>query len=197
MSLGQAIVAAVAWAVTRHPRLRQPALSPHTFLRVVLPIGVCTALDIGFSNWSLVFISVAFHTILKGSIPLFVLLCGWVLGLEPCRLLTFTSILLVCAGIGLACSAEVTFSVAGFALGVGSCLMAGMRWALTQLLIKGKGGGQGGAATRARPAPAPAPAPATTEGAPSDAPPLPWPNPNPHPHPHPHPHTNPTLDTAL
>jgi hypothetical protein len=24
----------------------------------VLPIGVCTALDIGFSNWSLVFISV-------------------------------------------------------------------------------------------------------------------------------------------
>ena len=103
-----AIVAAVAWAVTRHPRLRQPALSPRTFLRVVLPIGVCTALDIGFSNWSLVFISVAFHTILKGSIPLFVLLCGWLLGLEPCRLLTFTSILLVCAGIGLACSAEVT-----------------------------------------------------------------------------------------
>ena len=51
----------------------------------------------------------AFHTIIKGSIPLFVLLCGWVLGLEPCRLLTFTSILLVCAGIGLACSAEVTF----------------------------------------------------------------------------------------
>ena len=149
--------------MTRHPRLQQPALSPHTFKKVVLPIGVCTALDIGFSNWSLVFISVgprrprtrpttgppsptrtltpgprpqpsplsltlpspqssplttnptphpkqvAFHTIIKGSIPLFVLLCGWVLGLEPCRLLTFTSILLVCAGIGLACSAEVTF----------------------------------------------------------------------------------------
>jgi hypothetical protein len=55
--LGQAIVAVVSWAVTRHPRLRQPVLSPHTFRRVVLPIGVCTALDIGFSNWSLVFIS--------------------------------------------------------------------------------------------------------------------------------------------
>ena len=50
---------------------------------------------------------VAFHTILKGSIPLFVLLCGWLLGLEPCRLLTLSAIVLVCGGIGLACSAEV------------------------------------------------------------------------------------------
>ena len=32
---GQAIVSVVAWAVTRHPRLRQRALAPRTFLRVV------------------------------------------------------------------------------------------------------------------------------------------------------------------
>ena len=62
-----AIVAAVAWAVTRHPRLRQPTLSPRTFRRVVLPIGVCTALDIGLSNWSLVFVSVAFSVLTRTS----------------------------------------------------------------------------------------------------------------------------------
>ena len=33
---GQAIVSVVAWAITRHPRLRQPGLAPRTFLRVVL-----------------------------------------------------------------------------------------------------------------------------------------------------------------
>ena len=52
------MVAFVAWALTRLPRFRQPALPRSTICRVVLPIGICTALDIGFSNWSLVFISV-------------------------------------------------------------------------------------------------------------------------------------------
>lgn len=132
-----AIVALAAWLMSRLPRFRQPPLQRRTLVRVVLPIGVCTALDIGFSNWSLIFVSVSFHTIIKGTIPAFVLAFGFLLRLEPGSYLTATSIVLVCLGIGLAASAEVSFSARGFGLGLASSAMAGLRWALTQLLIKG------------------------------------------------------------
>ena len=132
-----AIVALAAWLLSRLPRFRQPPLQRRTLVRVVLPIGVCTALDIGFSNWSLIFVSVSFHTIIKGTIPAFVLVFGFLLRLEPGSYLTAASIVLVCLGIGLAASAEVSFSARGFGFGLASSSMAGMRWALTQLLIKG------------------------------------------------------------
>ena len=73
-SVDNAVVALIAYLATRLPCLRQPALGWRVFVRVVVPVGVCTALDIGFSNWSLVFISVSAHTVVKGSVPAFVLL---------------------------------------------------------------------------------------------------------------------------
>eukprot|EP00966_Prymnesium_polylepis_P033817 786072-Prymnesium_polylepis.1 len=51
------LVSLLAFLLSRHPRLRPPRLSRSTLLWVVLPIGAFTALDIGFSNWSLSLVS--------------------------------------------------------------------------------------------------------------------------------------------
>ena len=133
-----AVVATLACLITRLPRFRQPALARKSIQKVVVPIGLCTALDIGFSNWSLLMVSVSFHMIIKGTIPAFVLLAGWLLRLEPMSTLTAASIALVCIGIGLASSAEVSFSGFGLLTGLASAAMSGLRWALTELLMKGR-----------------------------------------------------------
>jgi solute carrier family 35 protein C2 len=130
------VVCLIAWLVTRLPSFRQPPLSWRVTLRVVVPIGLCTALDISFSNWSLSMMSVSFHTILKGTIPAFVLIVGWLLKLERASALTACSVALVCVGVGMASAAEVQFSGMGLVLGLISASMGGTRWALTQLLMK-------------------------------------------------------------
>ena len=134
-AVNNGVVFAIAWLVTRLPWLHQPPLSTRVVLQVVLPIGLCTALDIGLFNWSLSLMSVSFHTILKGTIPAFVLIAGWLLKLERASPSTACSVLLIVVGIGLAAAGEVHFSTAGLVLGLGSAWMGGTRWALTQLLM--------------------------------------------------------------
>ena len=45
-SVDNAVVALIAYLATRLPCLRQPALGWRLFVRVVVPVGVCTALDV-------------------------------------------------------------------------------------------------------------------------------------------------------
>lgn len=133
-----ALVSLLAFILTRHRRLRQPALSRRSQLWVVFPIGAATALDIGFSNWSLELVSVSFHVILKGTIPAFVLMFAITLGLERRSLMTFGAVVLVGIGISLAATGEVHFSFGGLVLGMLSASFGGLRWALIQLLIQGR-----------------------------------------------------------
>jgi solute carrier family 35 protein C2 len=135
-AVNNGIVFVIAWLATRLPSFRQPALSRRVAVRIVFPIGLCTALDIGFSNWSLSMMSVSFFTILKGTIPAFVLIVAWLLKLERASALTGCSVILVVVGVGLASAAEVNFSGVGLVLGLISSLMGGTRWALTQLLMR-------------------------------------------------------------
>ena len=139
---GNGVAGLLAFALTRLPWLRQPPLPWRVFVRVALPVGVLTALDIGLSNWSLVYASVSFHTMIKATAPAFVLLFGWLLGLERCSASTCVAIGLIVGGLALSSCDQVDFSigwdgVAGLALGLASSLLSGLRWALTQLLLHG------------------------------------------------------------
>lgn len=64
------IVSALAAALSCTPCAGPRATVPRsTLLYVVLPIGIGSALDISFSNWSLSYVSVAYHVVLKGPPP--------------------------------------------------------------------------------------------------------------------------------
>jgi hypothetical protein len=54
-------VGLIAALVTRLPPLRQPRVSTQTYVRKIVPLGAATTLDIGFSNWSLIYLDVAFR----------------------------------------------------------------------------------------------------------------------------------------
>ena len=50
--------------------------------RTVVPNGVATGLDIGFSNYSLVFITLSFYVMCKSTTPLFLLTFAIIWGIE-------------------------------------------------------------------------------------------------------------------
>ncbi len=60
----------------------------HTFCApgatAVLPNGIATGLDIGFSNYSLVFISLSFYVMCKSTTPMFLLVFAFIWRIERC-----------------------------------------------------------------------------------------------------------------
>ena len=135
-------VSLFAWLATRRPRWRPDPLPWSTIVTTVVPIGSLTALDIGCSNWALVHLSIAFHTIVRGTIPAFVLCFSIVLGLTPPSWYVGCSVLVVCVGVGLAAYGELACDAFGLTMAILSCVFSGLRWALTQVLVQS--GGDGG-----------------------------------------------------
>ncbi len=48
----------------------------------VVPNGIITGLDIGFSNKSLVYITMSFYTMCKSTVPIFLLACAFIWRIE-------------------------------------------------------------------------------------------------------------------
>ena len=133
-------VAMVTWLVTRLKPFRQEKVSRRAFIRFIMPLAGATTLDIGFSNWSLVLLPVAIHVIIKGSGPLFVMICGMGLGVEGCSRRTPIAILLIVIGLTLVVTDKFMMPdrPLGFILGMVSVSFTGLRWALAQLLTRGR-----------------------------------------------------------
>ena len=130
------VVFLTSWLLTRHPALRPKPIPFHTRVYVVGPIALLTALDIGTANWALVHLSVALHTIVRGTVPAFVLLFSLLFGLSELSWRIGGSILTVCVGIGLAAYGDIDCDAMGLTLALCSCVFSGLRWAMTQILVK-------------------------------------------------------------
>ena len=137
------MVSLIAWAATRPRAFRPEPLPWHTVRSVVIPIGVLTAMDIGCSNWALVHLSVAFHTIVRGTVPVFVLCFSLMMGLRRPSWRVCGAITTVCVGVALAAYGELECDGFGFAMALLSCFFSGLRWAMTQLLVQEEDPGGG------------------------------------------------------
>ena len=96
-----------------------------------VPIGVATALDVGASNASLMYLSVTFYTVVKSTNLIFTLLFSILYGLQKPSLMLFTSVAIISIGVGLSSSWDSQFNSIGFALVLGSSAIGGFRWSLT------------------------------------------------------------------
>lgn len=135
---------ATVWAFifTRPAHLRPPVPSRAQMSSYVLPISVITALDIGCSNVALQLLTVSFGTIIKGSSPVFTMLWGLVFGIERFSIRTSVALVVIATGVGLATFGEgKNFLLVGFMLQLTGTALAGLRWALTQVILNGEGPG--------------------------------------------------------
>jgi solute carrier family 35 protein C2 len=127
-------------------RARPPPLSWRAWARTVAPNGVATGLDIGFSNYSLVFISLSFYVMCKSTTPLFLLGFAIAWGLEKPSWELAAVVGVITAGLLLLVAGETRFDALGFVLVMSAAALAGLRWTITQVLLQG-GGGAGSAAS--------------------------------------------------
>ncbi|XP_035154642.1 solute carrier family 35 member C2 isoform X4 [Callithrix jacchus] len=140
-------------------------LSWADYLRRVAPTALATALDVGLSNWSFLYVTVSLYTMTKSSAVLFILIFSLIFKLEELGLLTPDSecdepltlktpklaataspssqraalvlvVLLIAGGLFMFTYKSTQFNVEGFALVLGASFIGGIRWTLTQMLLQ-------------------------------------------------------------
>lgn len=115
---------------------RSPSIKDYG--KKAVPTAVATGLDIGLSNLSLKTITLSFYTMCKSSSLIFVLSFAFLFRLEVFSLRLVAVILLIFGGVILMVASETAFVLPGFLLVMTASACGGLRWSLTQLLMKNK-----------------------------------------------------------
>ncbi|KXN90131.1 hypothetical protein AN958_04621 [Leucoagaricus sp. SymC.cos] len=103
-----------------------------------VPTAVATSLDIGLSNLSLKSITLSFYTMCKSSSLIFVLTFAFLFRLEVFSWRLVAVIFLIFSGVLLMVATETDFFLTGFLLVISASAMGGLRWSLTQIMLKNK-----------------------------------------------------------
>jgi solute carrier family 35 protein C2 len=129
----------IACALLRGPmaHVPHPPLTKALWRRGVLPVGLATGADVGFSNLSLIYITLSFYVMCKSSAPLFLLAFAFALGLEAPSWRLALAVVTIVAGVACAVAGEAAFDGRGFALVIIAAALSGLRWTLTQMLMRG------------------------------------------------------------
>ncbi|KAI9223505.1 triose-phosphate transporter family-domain-containing protein [Blastocladiella britannica] len=119
------------------------------YLVYAVPASIFAALDIFLSNTALRSVTIPAYIMVKNSAPVFVLVSAWAFGLDRItpRLVMILSTILM--GVGLAVEGDVKYTPLGLACVLGAAACSGVRWALTQLLMRWHETQAAGAATHA------------------------------------------------
>ncbi|KAG0719790.1 Solute carrier family 35 member C2 [Chionoecetes opilio] len=119
--------------VTGLPRV---VLGWDVYWRKVLPPGAAAGLDIGLSQWSLEFITVALYTMSKSTALLFILGFAIAFKLEEMRCSVVVLVVLIAGGLFLFTYKYTQFNLFGFLLVIIASLLSGLRWTLSQLVMQ-------------------------------------------------------------
>ncbi|ORZ24657.1 triose-phosphate transporter family-domain-containing protein [Absidia repens] len=117
----------------------RPNLNEYLFK--VFPCALATSLDIGLSNLSLKTITLSFYTMCKSSTLAFVLVFAFLFKLENPNLRLVGIIVIITAGVVLMVSDETEFVLTGFIQVMSAAAFGGLRWALTEVLLRKEGMG--------------------------------------------------------
>ncbi|KAI0288116.1 triose-phosphate transporter family-domain-containing protein [Russula brevipes] len=125
------------------PRRFRPERDPsrEDYVKKAIPAAVSTGLDIGLSNLSLKTITLSFYTMCKSSSLVFVLAFAFYFRLETFSLRLIGVILLISAGVLLMVATETHFVLVGFILVISASALGGLRWSLTQMLMRDRRSG--------------------------------------------------------
>lgn len=106
------------------------------FSLINAPCFLSASIDIGISSYSLRYVTLAFFTMVKSSAPVFILLVGFVLGIEKPSIFLFLLMFTIGSGVFLTSFKDTKFDLTGFLLISSASFMAGFRWAFVQYLIE-------------------------------------------------------------
>lgn len=130
------ILCGISRAVIAPFRKETPTLPWDTYAKRVFVTGLASALDIGLSNWSFVFITVSLYTMVKSSAVIFILGFAILFGLEKARWSLIFVVILIATGLFLFVYEATQFNLEGFILVLIAAFIGGLRWTLSQILTQ-------------------------------------------------------------
>ncbi|XP_015755125.1 PREDICTED: solute carrier family 35 member C2-like isoform X1 [Acropora digitifera] len=98
--------------------------------------AIASALDIGCSNWSLMYITVSLYTMTKSTSVIFILMFAIAFGLEQWNFSLVAIVFLIASGLFLFTFESTAFSAEGFVLALLASGLSGLRWTLSQILTQ-------------------------------------------------------------
>ncbi|XP_064096958.1 solute carrier family 35 member C2-like isoform X1 [Macrobrachium nipponense] len=119
--------------ITGIPRV---SLTWDVYWKKVLPPGAAAGIDIGLSQWSLEFVTVALYTMSKSTALLFILIFAIAFKLEEMRWSVVVLVVLIAGGLFLFTYKYTQFNLFGFILVLIASSLSGLRWTLSQLVMQ-------------------------------------------------------------
>lgn len=114
----------------------QPKFDWHHYFKRIVPCALASAGDIGLGNLSFRVVTLTFYTMVKSSHLGFVLVFSVLFRLEKLTLKLVLIVSVMTIGVIMMVAGETEFKLLGLLLVLGAAACSGLRWSLTQILLK-------------------------------------------------------------
>ncbi|POS69218.1 hypothetical protein DHEL01_v212388 [Diaporthe helianthi] len=110
-------------------------MTPHTYGRAIVPIGVMFSLSLVCGNLAYLTLSVSFIQMLKATTAVATLLATWAFRIAPPNIKVLGNVSIIVLGVVIASFGEIKFVFSGFMFQVGGVIFEALRLVLVQRLL--------------------------------------------------------------
>ncbi|XP_055607366.1 solute carrier family 35 member C2 [Uranotaenia lowii] len=128
-----AVVREIYKCATKKNRI---VLDWRTSVRKILPTGLASGMDIGFSNWGLELVQISLYTMTKSTTIVFILIFAILLKLEKKSWSLGAIVVMISGGLFLFTYKSTHFDTLGFCFLLFASLSSGIRWTFAQLIMQ-------------------------------------------------------------
>ncbi|XP_076247780.1 solute carrier family 35 member C2-like [Calliopsis andreniformis] len=128
-----AIIRCIRTCYKRQQQLKLPWLS---IIRMVMPVGIASGLDVGLSNWALSLTTISLYTMTKSTSIIFILGFALILKLERKSWSLIGIVVMISGGLFMFTYKSTQFVVFGFVICLLASFSSGIRWTMTQLIMQ-------------------------------------------------------------
>ncbi|EFC39088.1 predicted protein [Naegleria gruberi] len=100
------------------------------------PFGVLTGFDYACSTLGLKFITISLYTMLKSSVPVFVMIISFICKMEKVKFILIISIVLISIGVGMTSKGTIHFDIIGFVLVMVAVVFTALRLVIAQYVLQ-------------------------------------------------------------
>lgn len=128
-----AVVRSILKCATKKNRI---VLDWRTSIRKILPTGLASGIDIGFSNWGLELVQISLYTMTKSTTIVFILIFAILLKLEKKSWSLAAIVVMISGGLFLFTYKSTHFDALGFSFLLFASLSSGIRWSFAQVIMQ-------------------------------------------------------------
>lgn len=110
-------------------------MTPSTYVRAIVPIGIMFSLSLICGNLAYLYLSVSFIQMLKATNAVVTLFATWAFGIAPANFKTLGNVAIIVVGVVIASFGEIKFDMLGFLIQCGGIIFEALRLVMVQRLL--------------------------------------------------------------